>query len=85
MEPVQEERDDTYQIERLYEREEPKVYESAQEAEEPENEVRETSGSENSLYLTKLFAKQEEEDFSRMKICIVQQKIRSIVFVSDIS
>ncbi|PIK26593.1 LysM peptidoglycan-binding domain-containing protein [Bacillus pumilus] len=74
MEPVQEERDDTYQIERLYEREEPKVYESAQEAEEPENEVRETSGSENSLYLTKLFAKQEEEDFSRMKICIVQQE-----------
>ncbi|MGM0754786.1 MAG: LysM peptidoglycan-binding domain-containing protein [Bacillota bacterium] len=74
MEPVQEERDDTYQIERLYEREEPKVYESAQEAEEPGNEVRETSGSENSLYLTKLFAKQEEEDFSRMKICIVQQE-----------
>ncbi|KEP26497.1 MULTISPECIES: stage VI sporulation protein D [Bacillus] len=74
MEPVQEERDDTYQIERLYEREAPKVYESAQEAEEPENDVRETSGSENSLYLTKLFAKQEEEDFSRMKICIVQQE-----------
>ncbi|MBD3860411.1 LysM peptidoglycan-binding domain-containing protein [Bacillus sp. 28A-2] len=66
--------DDTYQIERLYEREAPKVYESAQEAEEPEDDVRETSGSENSLYLTKLFAKQEEEDFSRMKICIVQQE-----------
>ncbi|MEI4790129.1 LysM peptidoglycan-binding domain-containing protein [Bacillus sp. FJAT-53060] len=74
VEPVQEERDDTYQIERLYEREAPQVYESAQEAEESENDVRETSGSENSLYLTKLFAKQEEEDFSRMKICIVQQE-----------
>ncbi|PCK20641.1 spore coat protein [Bacillus pumilus] len=74
VEPVQEERDDTDQIERLYKREAPQVYESAQEAEEPDNDVRETSGSENSLYLTKLFAKQEEEDFSRMKICIVQQE-----------
>lgn len=74
MEQAQEERDDSYQFERLYEREAPKVYESAQKAEEHEDDVRETSGSENSLYLTKLFAKQEEEDFSRMKICIVQQE-----------
>ncbi|MGN7326764.1 LysM peptidoglycan-binding domain-containing protein [Bacillus pumilus] len=66
--------DDTYQLGRLYEREAPKVYESAQEEEAFEEDVRETSGSENSLYLTKLFAKQEEEDFSRMKICIVQQE-----------
>ncbi|PRR93393.1 MULTISPECIES: LysM peptidoglycan-binding domain-containing protein [unclassified Bacillus (in: firmicutes)] len=66
--------EDTYQLGRLYEREAPKVYESAQEEEEPEYDERETSGSENSLYLTKLFAKQEEEDFSRMKICIVQQE-----------
>lgn len=74
MEQTQEERDDSYQFERLYEREAPKVYESAQEAEEFEHDQREASGSENSLYLTKLFAKQEEEDFSRMKICIVQQE-----------
>lgn len=74
MEQTQEERDDSYQFERLYECEAPKVYESAQEAEEFEHDQREASGSENSLYLTKLFAKQEEEDFSRMKICIVQQE-----------
>lgn len=74
MEQTQEERDDSYHFERLYEREAPKVYESAQEAEEFEHDQREASGSENSLYLTKLFAKQEEEDFSRMKICIVQQE-----------
>ena len=74
MEQTQEERDDSYQFERLYEREAPKVYESAQEAKEFEHDQREASGSENSLYLTKLFAKQEEEDFSRMKICIVQQE-----------
>ncbi|MEN2445957.1 LysM peptidoglycan-binding domain-containing protein [Bacillus aerius] len=74
MEQTQEERDDSCQFERLYEREAPKVYESAQEAEEFEHDQREASGSENSLYLTKLFAKQEEEDFSRMKICIVQQE-----------
>ncbi|WMT30313.1 LysM peptidoglycan-binding domain-containing protein [Bacillus aerius] len=74
MEQTQEERDDSYQFERLYEREAPKVYESAQEAEEFEHDQREASGNENSLYLTKLFAKQEEEDFSRMKICIVQQE-----------
>ncbi|WP_431793868.1 LysM peptidoglycan-binding domain-containing protein [Bacillus altitudinis] len=74
MEQTQEERDDSYQFERLYEREAPKVYESAQETEEFEHDQREASGSENSLYLTKLFAKQEEEDFSRMKICIVQQE-----------
>ncbi|WP_064497860.1 LysM peptidoglycan-binding domain-containing protein [Bacillus safensis] len=73
VEPEQEEQDDEYQLGRLYEREAPKIYESAQE-EELEEDVRETSGSENSLYLTKLFAKQEEEDFSRMKICIVQQE-----------
>ncbi|MGE6629060.1 stage VI sporulation protein D [Bacillus sp. NPDC077027] len=49
--------------------------ESEVEAEEPQEELRQSSsGSENSLYLTKLFAKQEEEDFSRMKICIVQQE-----------
>ena len=70
----QEAHDDEYQLGRLYEREAPKIYESAQEEEELEEDVRETSGSENSLYLTKLFAKQEEEDFSRMKICIVQQE-----------
>lgn len=70
----EETQDDTYQLGRLYEREAPKVYESAQEEEAFEEDVRETSGSENSLYLTKLFAKQEEEDFSRMKICIVQQE-----------
>lgn len=74
MEQTQEERDDSYQFERLYEREAPKVYESAQEAEEFEHDQREASGNENSLYLTKLFAKQEEEDFSCMKICIVQQE-----------
>lgn len=74
VEPEQEEQDDEYQLGRLYEREAPKIYESAQEEEELEEDVRETSGSENSLYLTKLFAKQEEEDFSRMKICIVQQE-----------
>ncbi|GLF89942.1 hypothetical protein Saga11_12010 [Bacillus safensis] len=73
VEPEQEVQEDEYQLGRLYEREAPKIYESAQE-EEPEEDVRETSGSENSLYLTKLFAKQEEEDFSRMKICIVQQE-----------
>ncbi|KPN15818.1 spore coat protein [Bacillus australimaris] len=72
-ETEQEVQEDEYQLGRLYEREAPKIYESAQE-EEPEEDVRETSGSENSLYLTKLFAKQEEEDFSRMKICIVQQE-----------
>ncbi|MBR0603272.1 LysM peptidoglycan-binding domain-containing protein [Bacillus safensis] len=74
VESEQEEQDDEYQLGRLYEREAPKIYESAQEEEELEEDVRETSGSENSLYLTKLFAKQEEEDFSRMKICIVQQE-----------
>ncbi|KML13395.1 spore coat protein [Bacillus safensis] len=74
VEPEQEEQDDEYQLGRLYEREAPKIYESAQEEEELEEDARETSGSENSLYLTKLFAKQEEEDFSRMKICIVQQE-----------
>ncbi|OYN65551.1 LysM peptidoglycan-binding domain-containing protein [Bacillus safensis] len=74
VEPEQEAHDDEYQLGRLYEREAPKIYESAQEEEELEEDVRETSGSENSLYLTKLFAKQEEEDFSRMKICIVQQE-----------
>ncbi|PRS32421.1 spore coat protein [Bacillus pumilus] len=74
VEEEQEAQDDTYQLGRLYEREAPKVYESAQEEEEFDEDVRETSGSENSLYLTKLFAKQEEEDFSRMKICIVQQE-----------
>lgn len=74
VEPEQEEQDEEYQLGRLYEREAPKIYESAQEEEELEEDVRETSGSENSLYLTKLFAKQEEEDFSRMKICIVQQE-----------
>ncbi|BBP91253.1 hypothetical protein BsIDN1_48710 [Bacillus safensis] len=74
MEPEHEAHDDEYQLGRLYEREAPKIYESAQEEEELEEDVRETSGSENSLYLTKLFAKQEEEDFSRMKICIVQQE-----------
>nr|WP_060596891.1 LysM peptidoglycan-binding domain-containing protein [Bacillus pumilus] len=73
-EQEEQEQDDTNQLGRLYEREAPKVYESAQEEEEPEYDERETSGSENSLYLTKLFAKQEEEDFSRMKICIVQQE-----------
>ncbi|MEK3940032.1 LysM peptidoglycan-binding domain-containing protein [Bacillus sp. FSL R5-0431] len=73
-EEQEQEQDDTNQLGRLYEREAPKVYESAQEEEEPEYDERETSGSENSLYLTKLFAKQEEEDFSRMKICIVQQE-----------
>ncbi|MER3126081.1 LysM peptidoglycan-binding domain-containing protein [Bacillus pumilus] len=72
-EEEREAQDDTYQLGRLYEREAPKVYELAQE-EEPDDDERETSGSENSLYLTKLFAKQEEEDFSRMKICIVQQE-----------
>lgn len=70
----EEEQEETYQLGRLYEREAPKVYELAQEEEAFEEDVRETSGSENSLYLTKLFAKQEEEDFSRMKICIVQQE-----------
>lgn len=74
VEPEHEAHDDEYQLGRLYEREAPKIYESAQEEEELEEDVRETSGSENSLYLTKLFAKQEEEDFSRMKICIVQQE-----------
>ncbi|WP_342496516.1 LysM peptidoglycan-binding domain-containing protein [Bacillus sp. FSL K6-3149] len=74
VEEEQEAQDDTYQLGRLYEREAPKVYEAAQEEEAFEEDVRETSGSENSLYLTKLFAKQEEEDFSRMKICIVQQE-----------
>ncbi|ABV63115.1 LysM peptidoglycan-binding domain-containing protein [Bacillus pumilus] len=73
-EEEEETQNDTYQLGRLYEREAPKVYESAQEEEAFEEDVRETSGSENSLYLTKLFAKQEEEDFSRMKICIVQQE-----------
>ena len=74
VESEQEEQDDEYQLGRLYEREAPKIYQPAQEEEELEEDVRETSGSENSLYLTKLFAKQEEEDFSRMKICIVQQE-----------
>ncbi|MFS0654674.1 LysM peptidoglycan-binding domain-containing protein [Bacillus sp. 179-C3.3 HS] len=74
VEPMQEERQESYQIERLYERETPQVNEVSQKAEVHESDDRETSGSENSLYLTKLFAKQEEEDFSRMKICIVQQE-----------
>lgn len=74
VESMQDERDDSYQIERLYEREAPQVYEASREADVPEHDVKERSGSENSLYLTKLFAKQEEEDFSRMKICIVQQE-----------
>ncbi|MFJ5965483.1 LysM peptidoglycan-binding domain-containing protein [Bacillus sp. NPDC093026] len=71
---IQEDREEPFQIDRLYEREVPQEYEVSQEAEEPESDVRKSSGSENSLYLTKLFAKQEEEDFSRMKICIVQQE-----------
>jgi stage VI sporulation protein D len=29
--------------------------------------------NENALYLTKIFAKEEHQDFSRLKICIVQQ------------
>ncbi|OLP65365.1 Stage VI sporulation protein D [Bacillus pumilus] len=74
VESMQEEQDDANQIERLYAREAPQVNEASKEPEGSDSDVRETSGSENSLYLTKLFAKQEEEDFSRMKICIVQQE-----------
>lgn len=32
-----------------------------------------TQKSENRLYLTKIFARDDEEDFTKMKICIVQQ------------
>lgn len=40
----------------------------AEQAEEEEKTVR----KENALYLTQLFSKNEEEDFSRLKMCIVQ-------------
>lgn len=42
--------------------------EQVEEEEKPEKAVR----KENALYLTQLFSKNEEDDFSRLKMCIVQ-------------
>ncbi|AOL35351.1 stage VI sporulation protein D [Geobacillus thermoleovorans] len=44
---------------------------AAKKAVEEEEETK--TKSENALYLTKLFAKSEEEEFTKLKICIVQQ------------
>ncbi|ATH92654.1 LysM peptidoglycan-binding domain-containing protein [Bacillus glycinifermentans] len=51
---------------------------SFHEQEEPEEEwddnaEEETKENDNALYLTKLFTKQGEEEFARMRMCIVQQ------------
>ncbi len=42
-------------------------------AEEDKEEQATETKSENALYLTKLFAKSEAEEFTQVKICIVQQ------------
>jgi stage VI sporulation protein D len=42
-------------------------------SEEEEAVERPKPRKENALYLTKLFAKEQDQDFSRLKICIVQQ------------
>ncbi|MGG3892350.1 stage VI sporulation protein D [Geobacillus stearothermophilus] len=44
---------------------------AAKKAVEEEEETK--TKSENALYLTKLFAKSEEKEFTKLKICIVQQ------------
>jgi stage VI sporulation protein D len=46
-----------------------------------------TNRDENALYLTKIFTKQNEEDFSKLKMCIVQQgeSIETIAERYDIS
>ena len=38
-----------------------------------ETDVKATKRKENELYLTKIFAKEQHQEFSRVKICIVQQ------------
>jgi stage VI sporulation protein D len=45
----------------------------ADEMEEIEENEKTKVKSENTLYLTKLFAKNQEEEFTKVKICIVQQ------------
>ncbi|MGJ3204633.1 stage VI sporulation protein D [Geobacillus sp. FJAT-46040] len=46
---------------------------AAKKAAEEEEEEETKTKSENALYLTKLFAKSEAEEFTKLKICIVQQ------------
>ncbi|MEW5320842.1 stage VI sporulation protein D [Geobacillus thermoleovorans] len=46
---------------------------AAKKAVEEEEEEETKTKSENALYLTKLFAKSEAEEFTKLKICIVQQ------------
>jgi stage VI sporulation protein D len=55
--------------------EETDVAEAVQQAdvEEGKKEKKVSRRNENALYLTKIFAKEEQQDFSRLKICIVQQ------------
>lgn len=48
------------------------MHESDMDEEKHENEQLKVK-SENTLYLTKLFAKNQEEEFTKVKICIVQQ------------
>jgi stage VI sporulation protein D len=44
-----------------------------EQTEMPEAKKKVSKRNENALYLTKIFAKEEQQDFSRLKICIVQQ------------
>ncbi|MGG3916855.1 stage VI sporulation protein D [Parageobacillus thermoglucosidasius] len=46
---------------------------AADETEEIDENEKQKVKSENTLYLTKLFAKNQEEEFTKVKICIVQQ------------
>ena len=50
-----------------------KAYTGKKTSAKVEDEQDSQARDENTLYLTKIFARDDEEDFTRMKICIVQQ------------
>ncbi|MBD1381189.1 stage VI sporulation protein D [Metabacillus arenae] len=52
---------------------EPKQDKAEKEGREEQEEIVSKKESDNSLYLTKLFERENEEEFSKLKICIAQQ------------
>jgi stage VI sporulation protein D len=78
-EPKEEQEDAPIQVELKSRKEEALETESdvavtnEQETEIAQVEKKVSKRHENALYLTKIFAKGEQQDFSRLKICIVQQ------------
>jgi stage VI sporulation protein D len=59
--------------EEVFETEANEAVSNTEQTEMSQAEKKVSKRNENALYLTKIFAKEEHQDFSRLKICIVQQ------------